>query len=79
VPAIAQPHVIVNHVGILKQALQAAFTSAPASPAATTSLLARTAPVARRGTWEKYKTSQDFDGTAQHPWWLESASLARPG
>ncbi len=40
-------------------------------------LLARTAAVAAHGEWEKYKTSEAFDGTAQHPWWLETASLQK--
>ena len=39
--------------------------------------LARTAAVARHGEWEKYKTTETFDGTAQHPWWLETASLQK--
>jgi hypothetical protein len=26
---------------------------------------------------EKYKNSTAFDGTAHHPWWLESASLQK--
>jgi hypothetical protein len=38
-------------------------------------LLAHTALVASAGEWEKYKTSQAFDGTAQHPWWLETGKL----
>ena len=32
----------------------------------------------KRGEWEKYKTSGGFDGTAQNPWWLETASLSKP-
>jgi aryl-alcohol dehydrogenase-like predicted oxidoreductase len=65
-------------VGILKQALRAAYTAKPLPQEEKTSLLARTSVAAERGTWEKYKTSQDFDGTAQHPWWLETASLSKP-
>jgi hypothetical protein len=64
-------------VGILKQALLAAYTAKPLPEPAVKSLLARTAPVADHGTWEKYKTADDFDGTAQHPWWLETASVAK--
>jgi hypothetical protein len=40
-------------------------------------LLARSAPDAKAGAWEKYKTATEFDGTAQHPWWLDTASLQR--
>jgi predicted aldo/keto reductase-like oxidoreductase len=64
-------------VGILKQALLAAYTARPLAEPAMKSLLARTASAADRGTWEKYKTSDDFDGTAKHPWWLETASVAK--
>jgi hypothetical protein len=65
-------------VGILKPAVKSAATLAPPSTAQIAGLLNRTANVARRGQWEKYKTSEGFDGTAQHPWWLETASLAKP-
>ena len=34
-------------------------------------LLARTAPAAQKGEWERYKTSHNFDGTYQNPQWLE--------
>jgi aryl-alcohol dehydrogenase-like predicted oxidoreductase len=63
-------------LGILKQAVKAAVTLPSASRAAE--LLRRTAPAAKRGDWEKYKTTGGFDGTAQHPWWLETASLGKP-
>jgi predicted aldo/keto reductase-like oxidoreductase len=63
-------------LGILKQAVKAAVTL-PKAPLAS-ELLRRTAPAAKRGEWERYKTSGDFDGTAQHPWWLETGSLAKP-
>jgi hypothetical protein len=38
-------------------------------------LLARTAAPAAGGRFELFKTSEQFDGTAQHPHWLESAVL----
>ena len=38
-------------------------------------VLARTAPAASKGEWEKYKTSGMFDGTARNPHWLEGATL----
>jgi aryl-alcohol dehydrogenase-like predicted oxidoreductase len=62
-------------LGVLMQGLDAALRWKPMDEAAKKSLLARTAPVAAAGEWEKYKTSGTFDGTAQHPWWLETASL----
>jgi hypothetical protein len=36
-------------------------------------LLARSASVAARGETERYKVSQHFDGTVQHPNWLIEA------
>jgi aryl-alcohol dehydrogenase-like predicted oxidoreductase len=63
--------------GVLKQAIAAAYSFRPPSAAATKDLLARTAPSAKQGEFERYKTSTDFDGTAQHPWWLETASIKR--
>jgi len=33
-------------------------------------LLAKTAPVAAKGEFELYKTSNNFDGTAHNPQWL---------
>jgi len=62
-------------LGVLMQGIDAAYRWKPMDDAAKKSLLARTAPVAMAGEWEKYKTSGAFDGTAQHPWWLETASI----
>jgi len=62
-------------LGILMQGLDAAYRWTPMTEPQKKSLLGRTAPVALAGEWEKYKTSGAFDGTAQHPWWLETASL----
>jgi aryl-alcohol dehydrogenase-like predicted oxidoreductase len=38
-------------------------------------LLARTAPLAKTGEYELFKTSERFDGTTKNPKWLESATL----
>jgi aryl-alcohol dehydrogenase-like predicted oxidoreductase len=64
--------------GVLKQAVRAAATLSTPSPAARAELLRRTDTAAARGAWEKYKTTGSFDGTAQNPWWLETASVRRP-
>jgi predicted aldo/keto reductase-like oxidoreductase len=61
--------------GILMQAIDAAYRYRPFEEKEKKALLARTAPAAKGGTWEKYKTSQEFDGTARNPHWLETASL----
>lgn len=63
-------------VGILDQGLNAALRFTPQSHAWMQRTLAKTAPAANAG-WEKYKLTNVFDGTAKHPWWLESASLQK--
>jgi hypothetical protein len=62
-------------LGVLMQGIDAAYRWKPMTEPDKKSLLARTAPVAGAGKWEKYKTAGVFDGTNQHPWWLETASL----
>jgi aryl-alcohol dehydrogenase-like predicted oxidoreductase len=62
-------------LGILMQAIDTAYRFQPMSPAEVSRLLARTAPVAGKGSFERYKTAQDFDGTTHSPHWLESARL----
>ena len=64
-------------LGILMQGINAAYRWQPMNDADRQALLALTAPVAGSGEYERYKTSQAFDGTAQHPWWLETASLEK--
>jgi len=55
---------------ILQQALEAARSFKPMSPGEVRSLLAKTAPAAGQGEYERYKTSHDFDGTYRNPQWL---------
>lgn len=62
-------------LGILKQGIDAAYRFKPMGKSEVKGLLGRTALAARQGEWEKYKTSDVFDGTAKHPWWLETASV----
>ena len=59
------------------QGINAAHRWQPMNDADRQALLALTALVAGSGEYERYKTSQAFDGTAQHPWWLETASLEK--
>jgi aryl-alcohol dehydrogenase-like predicted oxidoreductase len=62
-------------MGVLEQALSVALGFQPLSDPETKQLLARTAPAAVAGKYEKFKTSQQFDGTAQNPKWLEEARI----
>jgi predicted aldo/keto reductase-like oxidoreductase len=55
---------------ILQQAIDAARSFQPLSSVAVSSLLAKTAPSAGKGEFERYKTSHDFDGTVRNPEWL---------
>jgi predicted aldo/keto reductase-like oxidoreductase len=55
---------------ILQQALEAARTFKALSHEQVASLLAKTAPAAKNGKYEQYKTTHNFDGTYQNPQWL---------
>jgi predicted aldo/keto reductase-like oxidoreductase len=55
---------------ILQQALDAARSFKPMNQEAVAGLLAKTAPAAGKGEYERYKTSHDFDGTYHNPQWL---------
>lgn len=54
----------------LDQALEAARTFRPMSDAQLQSLVAKTKQVALTGRFEPFKTTTQFDGTAQHPEWM---------
>ncbi|AKT42216.1 aldo/keto reductase [Chondromyces crocatus] len=64
-----------DSVGVLDQALAAAYDFQPLSSRSVDALLARTAPAGKAGEYEKFKTTEDFDGTTKNPHWLETASL----
>jgi len=55
---------------MLQQALDAARSFKPMSQGEVANLLAKTAPAAGKGEYERYKTSHDFDGTYRNPQWL---------
>lgn len=55
---------------ILTQALEAASNFKPMTRPQMAEVLARTAPFARSGQYELYKTSHHFDGTFMNPEWL---------
>jgi predicted aldo/keto reductase-like oxidoreductase len=55
---------------ILQQALDAARSFKPMNENEVAKLLAKTAPAAGKGEFERYKNTHDFDGTYQNPHWL---------
>jgi hypothetical protein len=60
---------------VLEQALKLGRSFAPLSVQERQSLLARTAPAAKDGKHELFKTADKYDGTAKNPHWLETARL----
>jgi aryl-alcohol dehydrogenase-like predicted oxidoreductase len=79
--AMGEPTSVVitgcDTMGVLMQGIDAAYRWRPMNEAERQALLAHTAPVAKAGEYEKYKTSGAFDGTDQHPWWMETASIKK--
>ena len=61
--------------GVLEQALHLAVNFEPMADEERRALLARTATAAQKGQWEKFKTTQQFDGTEQNRRWLTSARI----
>ena len=64
-----------DEMGILEQALALSLSFSPLEEKAKAALLARTAPAASDGKFEKFKISDQFDGTARNPKWLQTAQL----
>lgn len=61
---------------ILDQAIDAARHFQPLTPAQRTQLLDKTREAAAQGKFEKFKTSQMFDGTSKNPHWLTTAQVS---
>jgi predicted aldo/keto reductase-like oxidoreductase len=57
-------------LSMLDQALSAIRSFKPMTTEQVNALLARTAPAAKNGEFELYKTTTNFDGTTHHPEWL---------
>ena len=55
---------------ILDQAFEAVKTFKPMSPSQVAALLAKTRDLAMTGTYEPFKTTANFDGTARNPQWM---------
>ena len=63
------------HLAMLEQAIDAAVRFRPMDAPAVAALLERTRAVAMAGKYEKFRTAETFDGTAQNPKWLETAEI----
>ena len=59
-----------ERMAILDQAIEAARTFKPMSSPEVSALLAKTKDVAMSGQFEPFKTTPQFDGTAQNPRWM---------
>jgi uncharacterized protein len=59
-----------DSLSILEQALQAVRTFKPMTQQEVAALLGKTEQAAKKGEYEQYKTTGNFDGTAQNPQWL---------
>jgi aryl-alcohol dehydrogenase-like predicted oxidoreductase len=60
----------IDSLKILKQDLEAVKTFHPLSERELSDLLAKTAAAAKDGLFERFKTTNGFDGTAKHPEWM---------
>ncbi len=60
----------IDSFEILDQAIDVARDFKPLSADARAAILSRTERAARGGTFEKYKSTEIFDGTTRHPEWL---------
>jgi aryl-alcohol dehydrogenase-like predicted oxidoreductase len=63
----------IDSLKILKQDLEAVKTFRPLTEKQVADLLARTARAAAEGRFERFKTTNGFDGTAKNPQWLGEA------
>jgi predicted aldo/keto reductase-like oxidoreductase len=59
-----------ERMAILDQAIEAARTFKPMSSTEVSALLAKTKDAAMTGQFEPFKTTPQFDGTAQNPQWM---------
>ncbi len=75
VPGLSLTVTGCDSIGVLEQALWLGTSFVPMPDAERQKLLARTAPQAQNGQWEKFKTTGTFDGTEQNQRWLTTAQL----
>jgi predicted aldo/keto reductase-like oxidoreductase len=60
---------------VLKENLEIARNFRALSDTEKTALLRKTQALANGGKYEPFKTTDEFDGTARNPHWLEEARL----
>jgi predicted aldo/keto reductase-like oxidoreductase len=60
----------IDKMNLLDQAFEATASFKPMSQEEVAALLARTAAVAETGKFERFKTTQHYDSTSQHPEYL---------
>ena len=60
----------VDSMAFWSQSLNAARTFKPLSESEVAALLGKTVEAAKNGQFEGYKTTTNFDGTANNPQWL---------
>ena len=60
----------IDSMEILKQALTVAKEFKPYTEQEVADLLAKTKTAAAKGEWERFKTTNAFDGTAKNPAWM---------
>lgn len=60
----------IDNIKVLNQALNAARTFKPMNASQQAALLSKTRIAAQTGKYERFKTSDQYDGTARHPEWL---------
>jgi len=75
VPGVSVTITGCDSEGVLEQALWLSCNFTPMGAEEKRKLLARTTPASQGGKWEKFKTTQMFDGTEQNKRWLTSAQL----
>ncbi len=75
IPGVSTTITGCDSMGVLEQALWVGSSFTPMSDDERRKLLARAAPQAQGGKWEKFKTTGMFDGTEQNRHWLTSATL----
>ena len=64
-----------DSIGILEQAIDTTIRFQPLTDDEVKGLLDRTRELALDGKFEKFKTSEMFDGTTKHPKWLTEAVI----